>query len=87
MLTLASGMFLILSVPGAFNQKGMRRRWLSISLLMIGVLCVASCGGSSGSSNGGTGGGPSQPTTFTVSVQATAHAVTKNIGNVTVTVP
>ena len=87
MLTMASGMFLILCTPGAFNKTGMRRRWLSIALLMMGVLCVASCGGSSGSSTGGTGGGPSQPTTFTVSVQATAHAVTKNIGNVTVTVP
>lgn len=79
---------LILVIPAAFNRSARRYSWLCLLIVLMGVCLCTSCGGSSKSSTGtGGGGGPTGPTTFTVAVQATAHTTTKNIGNVTVTVP
>lgn len=86
--TIALGMFAIVGLPGALRRRLGVGGWFSLTMLLLCSLLLISCGGSSSGSGGnGGGGGGSNPTTFTVSVQASAHTVTKNLGNVTVTVP
>jgi hypothetical protein len=59
---------------------------LFAGLILLAVISLAlSCGG--GGTSGGGGGGGGGSTSFTLTVQASADGVTKNVGTVTVTVP
>jgi hypothetical protein len=82
-----------LAMGMCFMAQTRRKVWKRLGLdglLLLGLLIFAvSCGGGSSSegSNPGTGGGVSNPTTFTVTVQATSDSVVQSAGTVTVTVP
>jgi len=84
-LSMSSVGILVLGMASGKARSSLIRAIGLLTLLTVVIFSV-SCGGSSGGGGGGGGGG-NTPTTFAVTVQATAHSTTKSAGTVTVTVP
>jgi len=81
MSSITLGMVLLVSFSSGTHRKVVAKTLL---LTILGI--AISCGGGS-TSGGGGGGGGGGGTTFSVTVQASADTVTKDIGTVRVTVP